>query len=99
MKTIKLFLASVFLAGAVAGTAACGGNEVAELEKLADEMCACKDMDCAKKVEEKLSKLEGKEPDKYSEEDQKKIMAAAMKVASCQAKLQGAGGAEAPAGE
>ena len=98
MRTIKFLFSSMFLAGAIAGGAACGGGEIGELEKLADEMCACKDAECAKKVEEKLGKLKGKDPSEYSEGDQKKIAAAAMKVMSCQSKLE-AGGAAPAAGE
>jgi hypothetical protein len=96
MRRIKFLFSSMFLAGAIAGGAACGGGEIGELEKLADEMCACKDAACATKVAEKMEKvgekLKGKEKSDFSEADQKKVMAAAMKVMECQSKITGGDG-------
>jgi hypothetical protein len=109
MKTLKLLLSSMFVAGLVAGSAACGGNPVGEIEKLADEMCECKDVDCAKKVAEKMEKVgekyKGKKEEDFSDDQKAKLMAATMKMMECQSKLQGAGdmggaaGGGAPAGE
>ena len=98
MRAIKFLFSSMFLAGAIAGGAACGGGEIGELEKLADEMCACKDAACAKKVEEKAEKaaegLKKKDKADFSEDEQKKLMAIGKKMMECQAKIAGADSVE-----
>lgn len=63
-----------FLLGALAG---CGVQEASAMSKLADQMCACKDVACTDKTFDELEKLskenEGKEvvaaaADKYNNE-------------------------------
>ena len=55
----------LFLAG-------CGGKKgeefVGKMEGLKKEMCACKDMECSEKVEEKMDKLENEFESKFKSE-------------------------------
>lgn len=77
MQTIQrpLFLFASLLI--TAGLGACGVQEASAMTKLADQMCACKDMACVEKVypevEAESKKNEGKEiaapvADKYNAE-------------------------------
>lgn len=63
------------LAVLASGFAACGSKEVSQMEKFADQMCACTTVECAEKIYPELEKFananEGKEveasaADKYA---------------------------------
>lgn len=73
-RRVSSLLAPLFL---TAGLGACGVQEASTMTKLADQMCACKDMACIEKlypeVEAESKKNEGKEvaaaaADKYNAE-------------------------------
>lgn len=90
-------LATLFV---TAGLGACGVQEASAMTKLADQMCACKDMACVEKlypeVEAESKKNEGKEvaaaaADKYNAE--------LTRLEACITKLEAAAPAEAEAPE
>jgi LPXTG-motif cell wall-anchored protein len=56
-------LGKAFAIGLVLSLSACGSDDAGKMKKIRDEVCACKDMDCVKKVE------------KENEEFQKSMMA------------------------
>jgi hypothetical protein len=64
-----IYTVSLFAAFALAG---CGGKKgeefVGKMEGLKKEMCACKDAECAAKVEEKMDKLENEFESKFKSE-------------------------------
>ena len=65
--------------------AACGGGDsstVGKLGKLADEMCACKNAECADKVDAKIKDLK-KTASKPSDSDMKKVEELSSKVQKC----------------
>ena len=89
-----LISSSLFL---LASSAACSSGPIAEVESLANEMCACKDEACAKKVEDKLVGLGNKFKEKFksfSEGDKEKFKTIGKKIIDCQAKLTGGGGVD-----
>lgn len=70
--------------------AACGGGgadaAIAKMGKMADKLCACKDMKCAEGVMKEMSSM--KEPSgKPSKAQMEKAMKIAEKMAECQKKL------------
>lgn len=78
------------LAVSFVSLAACGGGgadaAIAKMGKMADELCACKDMPCAEGVMKKMSSM--KEPSgKPSKGQMEKAMKIAEKMADCQKKL------------
>ena len=78
------------LAVSFVSLAACGGGgadaAIAKMGKMADELCACKDMPCAEGVMKKMSSM--KEPSgKPSKAQMEKAMKIAEKMADCQKKL------------
>lgn len=93
-KALTYALASLTL-GALFTVAGCGGSKaedaVAATEKIADEVCACKDMDCAKAAMAKMDGLKEKYGDidetKVSEDVKKKMMAVVGKMTGCMMKL------------
>ncbi|HVV83119.1 MAG TPA: hypothetical protein VHE35_08560 [Kofleriaceae bacterium] len=73
--------------------AACGGSgadaAIAKMGKMADKLCACKDMKCAEGVMKEMSAV--KEPSgKPSKAQMDKAMKIAEKMADCQKKLMAA---------
>ncbi len=104
MNTPKLtqILGAAIVCAFLSLSTACGsGGMIADAEKIADEMCACKDAACLEEVGKKASKMQEKYKDmkdkKPSEDDMKKLMAVAEKMQKCTAKI--VGGAAAPATE
>ena len=98
MKRAMMWLA---LSGILSVGAACGGDDmVSDAKKLVDEMCACKDAECLAKVEAKGDEMKKKYSDQKPSEDQmKELMAIAGKATECEARIKGAAGGDAPAGE
>jgi hypothetical protein len=77
----------------ISSTAACGKGAAAakELDELAKRVCACKDLDCAKKGEADIDAWMKKNADtKGTEEDAKKITAAVSEAMDCLTKLNAA---------
>jgi hypothetical protein len=72
----------------------CGGGDTAKAKDLKDKMCACKDADCAKKVNEEAEKwgkeMEGKYKDPKDVPEE--LMKTMLEMAQCEAKAQGGGG-------
>jgi hypothetical protein len=77
MKGIKVFLLSLGLGAFLVASSGCGSKVVKEFEKIKDEMCACKDKDCAEKVNKKfedwLKKNEKAKGSKGQQEKAKKV--------------------------
>jgi hypothetical protein len=78
------------LAVSFVSLAACGGGgadaAIAKMGKMADKLCACKDMKCAEGVMKEMSSM--KEPSgKPSKAQMEKAMKIAEKMAECQKKL------------
>jgi hypothetical protein len=73
----------------VSGAAACGKSEaVKEVEALADEMCACKDIKCAAEVTGKASELMKKHAGESGGESTiKAIEAAGERMRGCAQKI------------
>lgn len=72
-----------------AASASDGGAAVKDFEAAAVKACACKDMDCYKKVTDSLSGLQQKYKDAVgSEADAERIVEAGKKMADCGMKLQ-----------
>jgi hypothetical protein len=76
-RSLVSMFASLLVAGGLAGLGGCGVEEANAMTKLADQMCACKDVACADKLFPEIEKLgtanEGKEvvaavADKYNKE-------------------------------
>jgi hypothetical protein len=84
----------VFLLGGVAG---CGKAEATKVaEKMAEEVCACPDMGCARKALEFAAKrFEELKDTRGREKDAKAIVAAGERARGCVAKLAGVGPAAA----
>lgn len=89
MKTIAktltpfLFTLTLLTAGACGG----GGGTVGKLNKLADEMCECKDAKCATEVDKKVSELK-KTAKKPKDSDKEKAQKALAKIRECWMKAQ-----------
>ncbi len=96
---IRAIVMSLSLAGLMFGGAACGGGDdiVSDAQKLADEVCACKDQACLDKVDAKADEMKKKykKTDKPSEEVMKKLMEIGKKVDECEDRIKGQGGADA----
>ena len=98
MKTLKAVICAVGLSSLM--LAGCGNSVVKEAEALADEICACKDAECAKKVQEKFMEWAKKNKDaKGSESDIEKLTAVSKRIMECAMKIQAGGGAPAAGGD
>ena len=87
---MKNLIKTAIAALSFAGLAACGGGgadaAIAKMGKMADKLCACKDMKCAEGVMKEMSSM--KEPSgKPSKAQMEKAMKIAEKMAECQKKL------------
>ena len=90
MKTLRIAFCSLGLGAFLLGSVACGNSALKEMEGVVDEVCACSDMECAKKAMEKLEKI--KEPEgKPSESDMKQGLELAGKMEKCMKKIMGGG--------
>lgn len=99
MKAMKVFLLSLGLGAFFVAGAGCGSKVVKEFEKIKDDMCECKDKECAEKVnkdfEEWLKKNEKAKGSKGQQEKAKKV---AEEYTKCMMTAM-AGGAAAPGGD
>jgi hypothetical protein len=87
---MKNLIKTAIAAMSFASLAACGGGgadaAIAKMGKMADKLCACKDMKCAEGVMKEMSSM--KEPSgKPSKAQMEKAMKIAEKMAECQKKL------------
>ena len=83
MKKLVLVLCVLPMAFAFSG---CGESKVVkDMNAVADGVCECKDLDCAKKAFGPVEKME--EPKEISDEDKKKVESAMKKAGECMAKL------------
>lgn len=80
MKTLKLLVGSLSLAGLLF-TSACGNSAIKEFESVVDEVCKCKDLECAMKAISKMEKI--KEPKELSDSDKKKVKELGEKMEKC----------------
>jgi hypothetical protein len=84
MKGIKVFLLSLGLGAFLVASSGCGSKVVKEFEKIKDEMCACKDKDCAEKVNKKFEDwLKKNEKAKGSKGQQEKAKKVAEEYTKC----------------
>jgi hypothetical protein len=80
------------------------GAAMAKMSEFKDQMCACKDAECAKKVSDDMTTWSqeqaknAKEPVKMSEADQKRATEIGTQMGECMQKAMGMGGT-APAGD
>lgn len=79
--------------GLVFALGACG-NDGDKFAEIADEACACKDMECINKVEDKWDKLESEMRKKYKDKEPDESVKKAYKKAEdkaekCVEKLEG----------
>ena len=94
--TLAFAVAMAFLA---VGCKKKGGDSAAAMKKMTefkDQMCACKDAECAKKVSDAMladSKASAGKETKYSEADQKKATEIGTAMSECMTKAMGMGGA------
>ena len=88
MKLLKIMVATLSL-GALLAAGGCGKNKaVAAAEKMATDVCACKDLNCAQEVVVKAAKdMEKFKDAKGSEADAKAIVEAGTKMQKCMEKL------------
>ena len=81
MRNMILTLAAPALMLTLVG---CGGGPVGTAESFADDVCACDDAECVKKVvDEYKDKGDDMKTDDLSDDDKKKLEAAAEKAAKC----------------
>ena len=77
MKGFRAVLLSLGLGLFLVASVGCGSKVVKEFEKIKDEMCGCKDKECAEKVNKKfdewLKKNESAKGSKGQQEKAKKI--------------------------
>ena len=98
MQNVRMAIGSLVL-GLFIFTTGCGKHEaVKEMEKMADEVCKCKDLTCAQEVATKgAEKMQKFKDEKVSKSDEEAAMKAANKMSECMGKLtagaMGAGGA------
>jgi hypothetical protein len=95
---LKAIVMCLSLAGLMLGGAACGGDDIVDdAQKLADEVCACKDVACLEKAEAKGEEMKKKyqKSDKPSDEVMKKLMEIGKKVNECENRIKGQAGGEA----
>lgn len=86
MRISALILGSLFALG-------CSSSANKKLDEFADKACACKDADCAKKVEEDFSKWLEANKDATGNEEEAKKSATRMMTCIMKAKLGKAGDA------
>ena len=104
MQNVRMAIGSLVL-GLYIFTTGCGKHEaVKEMEKMADEVCKCKDLTCAQDVATKgQEKMQKFKDEKVSKSDEEAAMKAANKMSECMAKLTtagtGAAAGAAPGGE
>jgi hypothetical protein len=88
---VSLGFAALFLAG-------CGNEVVKKVEEFADRACACKDTQCAEKVQADFMKFIADNADKKgSESDKNKVEKAAERLMKCIMDAQSKGAEAAPA--
>lgn len=94
MKNLKNAMLALGLTS-MFGLGACGGD-LAKVEDLVNEMCACKDKACYDKVEEKAKKefSDEKKMEKLMKDEPEAMGKLMAKAAACEEKLEAA---EAPA--
>ena len=92
MQNVRMAIGSLVL-GLFIFTTGCGKHEaVKEMEKMADEVCKCKDLTCAQEVATKgAEKMQKYKEEKVSKSDEEAAMKAANKMSECMAKLTSAG--------
>lgn len=98
MKTLTTVFGALSIS-AFLFAAGCGGSDVDKAieatEKVAEEICACEDMDCVKTAQadfqkemaELAKKHEGEESPELSEDHKKRMAAATTKMTGCITKL------------
>ena len=71
-----------------------GGEAMAKMQEFTDQMCACKDADCAKKVSDAMTTWAESQPkdQKVSDDDKKKGEEMGKKLGECMQKAMGMGG-------
>ena len=94
MKNIKVILGALSLAALCLGAGCKKGGAAGEMKKFADDICACKDMDCVQKVQKDFAdKNKDKKGDvKLSESEAKAVAEASDKMTKCIEKIAGGGG-------
>ena len=86
---MRAVLSSLLLSAVMMGVG-CGGGDSAAIKehaKIVEEMCACKDADCAKKVDSKESSWRMKNYKGLSKQDKGKMKNARQKLVECRDKL------------
>ena len=83
MRRASLSLIGLF--GLAAGLGACSNNEAVEAATgMADAICACKSVSCAREITEKdADKVESHKDTRGTTEDGEKIKAAGLRVKDC----------------
>lgn len=79
-----------FLLAAVGCLTACGGSAaVEEMERIADKVCECKDMDCVKQVQKEQEEWVAKNGDSFAgtEADGERMNKANAKMTECVTKV------------
>jgi hypothetical protein len=89
MKIFKLVLATVAFSSLLA-VGGCSKDKVKFMNEFADEICKCKDADCAKKVSEKFEK-QAKDMGEPTEAEKKAMEPAMKKMMECMLKASGLG--------
>jgi len=94
INNLKVLLCCIGLAGLMLG--GCGKSDaISDMEKMTDEICACKDKECVEAVMKKGESLKEKhkdfDPEKLSEGDQKRMAAVTTKMVVCAMKFEGGG--------
>ncbi len=85
MKNLKTIAMMIGLSGAFA-LSACGGP-LDDAKKFADEMCACKDAECVKKVSDKAEKKLGDEAmEKLAKENPEEMAKLLSRIMECSMK-------------
>lgn len=76
--------------GLIAGLSACSNNEAVEAATgMADAICACKSVSCAREITEKYAeKVESHKDMRGTTEDGEKIKAAGLRVKDCISRLR-----------
>lgn len=94
--TINRLFGVLVITMGLAAVPACGkkgGDAAKKYSAVVDEVCACKDVACLQKAQEKMKGFE--KPKDLSADDMKKISADAQRAMKCVQDLMKAGGAEA----
>ncbi len=88
IKKATQFLAIATVGVSLSLVSACGNSAVKEIESIADEACACKDMQCLSKVQKKMATVAGKLTNKSgNKDDGKRLMEAMKRVTLCTTKI------------